>query len=99
VKSVNVSASSKYERPISSETVEALFQGVGFTREHLQYWTNLRYPGDNYIKRWVTAMLVNGTIGTHFDFVFRRDPTKGDNTGDEADSPNKLPMPKGPVQL
>lgn len=71
-KSVTAKAPSKYERPIASETVESLFRGAGFVREDLQYWTNLRYPGDNLIKRWITKALVNETIGTHFDFVLRR---------------------------
>jgi hypothetical protein len=81
VKSLNGKAPSRYERPIASEEVESLFCGVGFIREHLQYWTNLRYPGDNSIKRWITRKLVNETIGTHFDFMLRRSQGYGNNTG------------------
>ncbi len=73
-KSVNAKAPSKYEKPITSETVETLFRNVDFIREHLQYWTNLRHPGDSFIKRWITKALVNEAVGTHFDFVFKRDP-------------------------
>jgi len=63
---------SKYERPIASETVETLFRDAGFSRERLQYWTNLDYPGNGLVKRLATMALVNETIGTHFDLELRR---------------------------
>ncbi len=63
---------SRFEKRIAAGTAEKLFLDNGFVRERLQYWTNLRFPGDPILKRWATLALVNEIIGTHFEFVFRR---------------------------
>lgn len=65
---------SRYERPLATHTVEALFQEVGFFREHLLYWTNLDYEGMGRVKRLITQALVNKKIGTHFDLRLKRNP-------------------------
>jgi SAM-dependent methyltransferase len=71
-KPARAGVSSRFEKPIAAGTAEKLFLENGFIRERLRYWTNLRFPGDHILKRWATLALANETIGTHFEFVFRR---------------------------
>jgi SAM-dependent methyltransferase len=75
-KPVGESIQSRYEKPIAAETVEALFRNADFVRERMRYWTNLSFPGNGPLKRWATKMLVNDTVGTHFDLILRRNHRK-----------------------
>ncbi len=71
-KSARAGVPSRFEKPIAAGAAEKLFLDNGFIRDRLRYWTNLRVPGDHILKRWATLALVNEAIGTHFEFVFRR---------------------------
>jgi len=58
---------SVYERPLEVAVVERLLEARGFKRKELLYHTNIFLPGDGIIKRKATRILVNGSVGTHFD--------------------------------
>ena len=63
---------SVYERPLEAAVVERLLEARGFKRKELRYYTNIFLPGDGIIKRKATRILVNGSVGTHFDLRMRK---------------------------
>lgn len=63
---------SKYERPLSVDSVELLLHANGFKRIRVTFYTNIDIPGDGILKRKLTKRMVNSTIGTHFDLRMDR---------------------------
>lgn len=67
-----VQQGSRYERALPAGDVERLFQANNFERVGFRYFTNIDLPGDGPLKKLLTKLLINSSVGTHFDFKFKK---------------------------